>query len=162
MAAYIKSNGYVIYITIFFSLLLSAIPFPDWLENFRPDWVLLVLIYWWLALPNRIGIFVGWVCGIFTDILTGTIIGQHALLFVLVGYLTIKLHLQIRLFSLAHQILFVFLLMIFNNMVMGWIRGFSGLPSTELNSWISPIISALFWPWIYLVLRNLRRSCQVM
>ena len=48
----------VIVLTFVIALLLTVIPLPDWARYLRPDWVGLVLIYWCMALPDR----VGWLC----------------------------------------------------------------------------------------------------
>ena len=48
----------VIVATFLVALLLTVVPLPDWLRPARPDWVGLVLIYWCLALPERVGVII--------------------------------------------------------------------------------------------------------
>ena len=42
------------------AVILAIMPFPNWAEPFRPDWVGLVLIYWCLAIPDRVSVGTGW------------------------------------------------------------------------------------------------------
>ena len=64
-------GGGVILVTFIAALLLTIIPLPDWARYLRPDWVGLVLIYWCLALPERVGVSTGWFMGLLVDLLTG-------------------------------------------------------------------------------------------
>jgi rod shape-determining protein MreD len=57
-------GGSVIALTFLLALLLTIIPLPEWLRYLRPDWVGLVLIYWCLALPERVGVSTGWLMGL--------------------------------------------------------------------------------------------------
>jgi cell shape-determining protein MreD len=58
-------------LTLVFAMCLRIAPWQGEMAAFNPDWVLLVLIYWSLAIPDRVGIFHAWIFGLFTDVLTG-------------------------------------------------------------------------------------------
>ena len=73
------TGRWVIAISFLLAFLLAGIPLPSELQRFRPDWVAMVLIYWCMALPHRIGIGVGWTVGLLLDIGRGALLGQHAL-----------------------------------------------------------------------------------
>ena len=72
-------GGWVILLSFMLALLLDIIPLPLWVDRFRPDWPALILIYWSMALPHRVGIGSAWVLGLLVDAAKGTLIGQHAL-----------------------------------------------------------------------------------
>ena len=58
-------QGYsVIFLTFVGAYVLAVVPFPQWLQWGRPEWVALVLIYWCIALPHRVGIATGLVLGL--------------------------------------------------------------------------------------------------
>ena len=57
------------------AFVLTLLPLPDWANAYRPDWVALVLIYWCLDLPHRIGPGVGWVAGLMLDITQASLLG---------------------------------------------------------------------------------------
>ena len=53
--------------------------------NYRPEWVPMVLIYWVMALPYRIGIGSAWIVGLVLDILEGSILGLNAMALVIIA-----------------------------------------------------------------------------
>ena len=75
-----------IYLSLLAALLLTVIPVPYQLTLFRPDWALLVVMYWTLALPRRVNIGTAFVVGFLTDVLVGTVLGVNALAFSVVSF----------------------------------------------------------------------------
>ena len=64
-----KSNGkWVITLSFFLAYLLAIVPFPEWAMDYRPEWVSMVLVYWVMALPYRVGIGSAWFIGLILDI----------------------------------------------------------------------------------------------
>ena len=57
-------NGWVIWLSLAFGLLLSVSPLPEFMQIGRPLWVALLLTYWVLALPHRVGMTTAWVLGL--------------------------------------------------------------------------------------------------
>lgn len=142
------------------ALVLALLPMPEWASAFRPEWVLLVLVYWCMALPNRIGIGACWALGLVLDVLKGTLLGQHALAFALVGWLVVRLHLQIRVFPLWQQTLTIAAFLGIYEFLMFWIDGISGHAVAPEDRWAPVITSALLWPWVFVILRDLRRRSR--
>src|SRR5690554_5282907 len=93
----------VIYITLLFAILLMLVPIPDSLRYARPEWVAMTLIYWAMALPQRVSIGVAWLTGLVMDLITGGVLGIHAFAYALVIYLVGRLHLQLRQYPLWQQ-----------------------------------------------------------
>ncbi|MFA5626906.1 MAG: rod shape-determining protein MreD [Thiohalomonadaceae bacterium] len=154
-------GGWIIALTFIVALLLTMLPLPDWAAIYRPEWVVMVLIYWCLALPDRIGVGTGWLLGLFLDVIKGALIGQHALALALVAYLTIRLHQRIRVFPLWQQALFVLLMVTLNQMLMLWVNGILGEAPSHWEYWLPSFVSMLLWPWAFLILRDLRRKFKV-
>ena len=69
----------VIYLSLVVALVLMILPLPDWVQIYRPNWVVLVLIYWSMALPKRVGLWFAFFTGIILDASQGTLLGQHTL-----------------------------------------------------------------------------------
>ncbi len=61
------------------ALVLAIVPLPAALAAYRPDWVPLVLIFWGLMAPERIGLLTAFAMGLALDTLSGALLGQHAL-----------------------------------------------------------------------------------
>ena len=68
-----------ILLTLVLAMCLRIAPLSGDLALLSPDWVLLVLIYWALYLPERVGIVHAWIFGLLTDVLLGRMLGQYAL-----------------------------------------------------------------------------------
>lgn len=145
-------------ITLVAALMLAIMPLPDWMEAFRPDWVTLVLIYWAMALPTRIGVTMAWFAGLLLDVSYGTLIGQHAIGMVLVIYAIHLQHQRLRMASLLQQAIVIFFLLLLKQLLTLWVDGMLGRAPHNWHYFMPTITSALLWPWIYLILRDLRRK----
>src|SRR5688572_27318345 len=106
--------------TVVIALILAVLPLPQWLNIARPYLLLLLVIYWSLSAPRIAGLLFAWLCGLAIDVLKGTTLGQHALAFLLVSFLTHKFQLRIRIFPLSQQTVTVLLLLLLYEFVMFW------------------------------------------
>jgi rod shape-determining protein MreD len=154
-------NGAVILVVFLTALGLTVMPLPDWAKDFRPQWVPLVLIYWCLALPQRVGVGTAWTLGIGEDVITGTLLGQHALGLSLTAFLTLRLHQRIRIFPLWQQSITVLVLLLVERLLSLWVIGATGQPTPSLWYWTPTLVSMLLWPWVFIVLRDVRRRFAV-
>ena len=154
-------GGAIIALTFLVAMALTIVPLPDWARIARPDWVALVLIYWCMALPERVGVGVAWVVGILLDVLTGTLLGEHALALTVVAYLTLKLHQRIRLYPVWQQSITVLVLLALNQLLVLWINGIMGRPTQSWLYWTPSLLGIVLWPLIFAMLRNLRRRFAV-
>ncbi|MDA1107881.1 MAG: rod shape-determining protein MreD [Proteobacteria bacterium] len=154
-------RGWVIALTLLAALVLTLFPLPAWASLLRPEWVMLVLIYWCLALPDRIGIGTAWGMGLLLDAARGTLLGQHALAFALVAYITLKLYARIRRSPLWQQALIVLALVFIEQMLVLWITGMIGQLPWRWSYLLPTFTSMLLWPGVFLVLRHMRRTLRV-
>ena len=154
-------SGWVIFLSFLIAFALTIMPLPGSVEMFRPHWVALVLIYWCLALPARVGVGYGWVCGLLLDVCLDTLLGQHALALALVAFLSLHLFLRVRVFPMWQQALSVFVLILLQSLIVLWVKGFIGESPGFLNILAAAVTSMLIWPFVYFVLRRIRRVYQV-
>ena len=151
--------------TFTLAMLLAVISLPEFvpweLGYLRPQWVLLVLIYWVIALPHRIGILVAWTAGLLVDILLGSLLGQHGIAFIVVAYIASSLYQRLRMFAVWQQGLIVFATIGLSQLINLWIENIAGLSTWSLWYLLPAFVSALVWPWIFLALRYLRRFFYV-
>jgi len=162
MNALVRRHGtWVIVLSYLVALLLSIWPLPDSAEPFRPAWVLLVTIYWCLYLPQRVGLLVTFCAGILLDTLTGAPLGEHALALLLVAWVTLKLHLQLRVYPWWQQALVVLLLMLLYTFVLYWIDGMLGYTQGVLLRWMPVLITTVLWPWSMQLLGFLQQRFRV-
>ncbi len=145
-------------ITALLAFILAIIPLPDWIAEFRPEWVTLVLIYWTIASPAKVGVTVAWCAGLLLDVSYGTLIGQHAIGMVLVIYVIHMQHQRLRVASLLQQALLILLLIFVKQLIILWVNGMLGRAPDSWLYFMPTITSALLWPWIHLILRDLQRK----
>jgi len=154
-------GGIVIFTSFLIAFLLTVLPMPEWAQPFRPQWYTLTLIYWTLALPQRVGILTAWLVGITVDVMSGALLGQHALSLSLIAFLTYQTHQRVRLFPLWQQSLLVLLLLLMEKLISLWVMGAIAVPTPSALYWIPPLVGMFLWPWVYIILRDLRRKFQV-
>lgn len=156
-----KLRFLVIYISIIVGLILLILPLPDRVQIYRPDWLALILIYWSMALPNRVGLWTALITGLLADSLLGTLLGQHALALVVIVYLNLNVYLRIRVLSLVQQALYVFSLLVISQLIITWVDGMMGLPVPIQAIFSAPFIGMLLWPWVFAILRDIRRKASL-
>ena len=100
----------VIIVTLLIAALLEVVPLPDSVNWVRPEWILLVLVYWVLELPSRIGVLWGFFVGLYHDVLVGTTLGQWGLAYALGAFVMLAAYKRMRVFTSLQQCAVVFLL----------------------------------------------------
>jgi len=146
--------------TVVLALILAVLPLPHWMDIARPYLLLLLVIYWSLSAPRIAGLMFAWLCGMAIDLLKGTTLGQHALAFLVVAFLTHKFQLRMRIFPLSQQTLTVFLLLLLYEFVVFWTDGIIGYPVPTWMRWIPVFTSALLWPVLVAILDTWNRRTR--
>jgi rod shape-determining protein MreD len=136
----------LLYASAIVGLLLSVLPLPHWIEWLRPDFLLLVVIWFALMAPRAGGLFFAFCAGLALDAFRGVVLGQHALAFVVVAFLVHRFHLRVRMFSLLQQSLFVLSLLWLYQFVLFWVDGVTGHPVTDWARWLPVLTGTLLWP----------------
>lgn len=154
-----KSSGGlgVIITTLVITMVMMLLPLPESLRLFRPEFVLMALMYWAMALPRRVGVGFAWVVGVLMDILMGSALGVTAFSYALVIFLTARFHLRLRQFPVWQQALIIFSLVLITQVV-----DIIVLPQTISSyMWLPAVTSMIIWPLNYTFLRSIRRSFNV-
>jgi rod shape-determining protein MreD len=130
------------------ALALAVLPLPEAMEKARPDFLVLVVLYWAIEQPRAGGLTLAFFSGLALDLVSGVVLGEHALALTVVAAWTTNLRLRIRVFSLLSQCLTVFALLMIYQFILFWIDGATGNQLTSLSRWLAPVIGALIWPVI--------------
>lgn len=151
-------NGFwLIQFTFLLALYLQALPVPTSLLYFRPEWLSLVLIFWSLSLPQRVGIMHGFCWGLLLDLMEGTLLGHNAVALALLAFLANRFYQRIRMYSMLKQSALVFLLIGISQLVFQWLQGIFGAMSGVSFLLLPSLISALLWTWVFILLQGLKR-----
>lgn len=154
-------GGWFILLSFVVAYILTILPLPHWLQQARPDWVALVLVYWCIATPQRVGVGIGWVSGLLQDAIQSSLFGQHALAYAVLAFLTLKLHQRFRVFPLWQQALSIMLLLLLARLIILWSNSFVGRPLPVMDYWLGALSGAVLWPLVFLLMRSLRQSFNV-
>ncbi len=151
-----------ILLTIIIASLLGIMPMPQWLEAWRPEWIALVLVYWVIALPHRIGLLTAWTVGFFVDVLEGSLLGLNAIALTLIAYVALSLYQRLRMFTPLQQSTTILMLIGVSQLLIFWVLTATGQNTPQnLLFVVSALSSALVWPLVFVLLRFGRRTLKV-
>lgn len=150
----------IILVTLALAAFLAILPLPDWLQPAWPYWMALTLIYWCLETQGRITLGLGFTTGIVLDLLTGSLLGLHALSLVIVIYLVNRFRARLRFFPPWQQALSVFAILMNDRIILLWVISLRGDPLPSLDFWLPPLIGTLAWPWLFVVLDRIRGAAR--
>jgi len=124
-----------------------------------PDFVALVLVFWCVRQPRLVGLGVAWALGLITDAGNGVLLGQHALAYSILAFLSVWLSRRILWFGPGLQALHVLVMLLLTQGVSLLVRVAAG---TAFPGWpiiVGPVIGAMLWPVVtWLLLLPQRRA----
>ena len=155
-----------IFFILFFILLafpLSVFPLPAFLWWWRPEFLVVLSIYFALEVPEKFGVICAWLAGFFLDIVEGNVLGQTAIALSVVVYIVLLQYQRIRMFSLLQQMALIGMLVGIAQLVGYWIQVIAvqmlDAPALIRGMYfLQPAISsALCWPFIVILLQRIGR-----
>lgn len=158
MRSFSLKGRLVIAASILLTLILSILPLPDMIAPFRPDWLLMTLIYWSIALPHRANVGTAFFAGLVLDILLGSVLGMHALALVIPIYIAASQFQRMRNYSVWQQAFVMGALTILNKLLILWAAYMNRDVQLDYQYFWSIVSTMVFWPWIFLLLRKCRRQ----
>ena len=151
-----RAQGWLFFGSLVVAFLLQMMPLPQVLLPLKPYWVGLVLIYWAIELPERVGLGFAFLFGLAGDVLTGELLGEQALRLVVLAFIVLRFRARLRFFPMWQQALAVLALLLNDRVVTLMVRGFSGEATPSTAFWIAPLTGMLMWPFVFLLLDDLR------
>jgi rod shape-determining protein MreD len=139
-----------IWLSLLAAFLLNILPFGrvPWL----PDFLGLVLVFWSVHQPRRVGILAAFGFGIAMDVHSGSLLGQHALAYTLLGFFAISMHRRLVWFKPLTQALHVLPLFALAHVVVLAVRMLAGGIWPGTSYLIAPLLQAALWPLATLLL----------
>ncbi|RKP58586.1 rod shape-determining protein MreD [Pararobbsia silviterrae] len=117
-----------------------------------PDFVAVVLLFWNIHQPRKVGMGIAFVLGILMDVHDASLFGEHALAYTLLSYGAISLHRRVLWFSLPVQALHVLPLLVLAQLVPFVIRLLAGAAFPGWGYLVDGFVEALLWPVASLLL----------
>ena len=149
----------IIILTLFLGLMFSLIMLP--LGYIAPEWLLLINIYWAIALPSNNKIFLAFLSGFLVDIVLGQPLGISSLSYVIFIYVILNLYNSLRYMTITQQMVVIFFLLVIKQHFFIWTFYVFGLNIDYQSLIISSFMTSALWPATYFSLRFIRRKFQV-
>lgn len=121
------------------------------------DWLALILLYWVVALPARVGFSYAVGAGLILDLLNDAPLGHNAMVFCVIVVCAQLTYLRLRKLDMVSQMAVVFLVIGVAHFVETWLNLAAGYPSNSVSPITTGLLSALMWPAVLSVLRRFRR-----
>lgn len=138
------------------ALLLSIVPLPEGWVWYWPYWVGLVMIYWPLEDQGSVSPGLAFVVGLVLDVLTGSLLGMHALSLTVLVFLVRRFRPRLRFFPPWQQAAAVLALLLNDRIILLWISALLGEPLPDWRYWLAPLVGMAAWPWLFLFLDRVR------
>ena len=149
-------NSWVMPVSILVAILLGLVPLPEALQPLRPYWLALVLAYWLLEAPDRIGLGVSFLVGLFADLAFGGLLGEQALRLVVLAFILDRFRARLRFFPLSQQAMTIGVLLLNDRVINAVIHLVVGVPQLPWMYWCAPLLGAVLWAPLHFLLDALR------
>lgn len=117
-----------------------------------PDMIAVVLLFWSVYQPQRVGMGTAFLLGLFIDVHQGTPMGLHALAYTVLSFFALALNRRLLWFSLpwqALQVLPLFALVQLIELALRLVFG-GAFPGPWLL--LAPVLESVIWPLVAVVL----------
>lgn len=134
-----------VYFSLLLALLLQLLPWSGMALTLRPDFVLLVVLYWLLRAPQICNIGTAWLAGLVIDLATGGLFGQYALAYAITAFFAVSYQRRLALFNTWQQAGYVFVLLLLSQAVLLIFKMFSGADSPGWHYFLPSVSGIMLW-----------------
>ena len=152
-----RPKVWVIPATFLASYVLISFPVGLQWRGYAPAWVTLVLIYWCMAAPQRVGVGAAWLVGLGLDLLTFGLVGSHALTKTVIAFLVGRVALRLRVYPVWQQTAFILILLVVETAILVAIEYLVDGQLGGMVSWPALAVGVAVWPLLFWILRRCRR-----
>ena len=156
----LREGSLLFWITLVAAVLMTVVAVPEAWRPYRPFWLGLLVIWWSLEAPDRIGLGTAFLIGLVQDVLIGNVLGMTAFRLVAIAFILLRFRARLRFFPMWQQALAVFAIMLNDRILTLALHSITGGITIDWQFWISPIVAAVLWPWLFLLLDDLRRRSR--
>lgn len=149
-----------IVLTLLLALFANTLPLSGAALVLRPDFLAIVILYWCIQEPRYVGVGVAWMLGVMMDVADATLFGQHALAYAVLAYAAEYFRRRVLRFPLWQQAVQVALLLLFTAGLVLLVRVVGGAPLPRWTYVAPPLLGALIWPLLSVLLQWPQRPAR--
>ena len=146
----LPANPFFIWTSLIAALLLDMLPLGR--VPWMPDFLALVLVFWNVHQPQRVGIGLAFMFGLGVDVHQSALLGQHALSYTAMSFLATMIHRRLLWFTVPSQALQIMPLFALAHGVEVMIRLLSGGNFPGWTLLLAPVAESLLWPVVSVLL----------
>ena len=151
----LPANVWFIRFSLLAALLLDLLPLGR--AAWMPDFLAVVLVFWNIRRPQRIGLAVGFFFGLALDVHQAALLGQNALAYSVLSYFAVMIHRRVLWYPWPTRLLQLFLLFSSSHLIITVIRRLAGGMLPGWQALLAPILETLMWPIIFYLLEAPQR-----
>jgi rod shape-determining protein MreD len=149
----LPANPFFIWASLLMAMLLNfAISTSLGRAVWAPDIVALVLVFWAVHQPRRIGIGVAFLLGVCMDVQQSALLGQHAWSYTVMCFGAIAMHRRLLWFSVPSQAVQVLPLFIAAHALQILVRFLGSAAFPGVGVIAAPLLEAVLWPIVSIAL----------
>jgi len=134
-----------IYLSLLVAYICILFPWSGPALSLRPDFMLLVILFWLLRAPNLCNVGTAWIMGLFMDLAMGGIFGQYALAYTVTAFFAVIYQHRLVLFNKMQQLLYVFSLLMLSQLILLILKAFAGAEFLGWYYFIPSFSGAMLW-----------------
>jgi rod shape-determining protein MreD len=158
-------GGWLILLTVAAAMILAVLhvpeTWPQWLGWLRPAWVAMVIFYWVMELPHRIGLIAAWSLGALVDVLQADPLGLNGVILAAITYVAWRFYERLRMYSIVQQCGVLFVLVLGAELTRAVVLNLADDRALSWGVFGPPAVSLLLWPFVALALARLRLQFRV-
>lgn len=140
-----QSKLKTIYLSLLLTFLCLLLPWSGFMLTIRPDFLLLIIIFWLIRAPNLCNVGTAWFAGLLMDIATGGTFGQYALAYTVTAFFAVMYQRRLVLFSGTQQLVYVGLLLLISQISLLILKIFAGMQLIGWTYFLPSVTGVLLW-----------------
>lgn len=149
-----------VFVSFLFAAVLELIVLPDSFQSYRPEWVSLILIYWLLRYPEKVGLVNAVILGLVMDVMSGATLGTYVLGYSVSTYLVLSMHKRLKMFPVPQQSAVIFFLVGIQLMIVYLLSMVLQGYDSGLSYLWQAFTSAIAWPLVLILTDRLALSLR--
>ena len=145
-------SNWLVYGSFVLALVFAILPLPDTINAARPYLLALLLVYWIMEAPSKVGMGTAFIVGLLGDLLSASLLGEQAMRLVVIAFLVQRFRARLRFFPLWQQAAAIGVLLVNDRVIAALVHWIVGAPQPDWPIWLGPVLGTVLWPWLYVLL----------